>query len=245
VSAREAGEAGRESGKDAERDAVLDQREGFLAAAPEDEGIAALEPQHALAFAGEPDDERRDVVLMGRGLAAPLAGEMHFGRLGGTEDRGVDQRVVDDGIGLGEGGGDVERDLPGIARARARQPDMTRLEDGEGGASRAMVLSRLMRRSINHGMPESGPIGRLRKPAHGCAARVLMPRAPGTGAGRLRRRARSREILGAEPLPHEDDRGALDGVGRDQRLDRGQRAAQDALVRPAGMATMATGQSAP
>ena len=45
----EPADAGRDARHDAERNARLDQRQRLLAAAPEDEGIAALQPADALA----------------------------------------------------------------------------------------------------------------------------------------------------------------------------------------------------
>ena len=54
---------GADAGNDAHGDAVLHQRLRLFAAAAEDEGIAALEAQHALARAGQVHQAQRDVAL--------------------------------------------------------------------------------------------------------------------------------------------------------------------------------------
>ncbi len=48
------------------------KRLGLFAAAPEDEGIAALEPQHPFAGARQIDQPQRDVALFGDGLPPRL-----------------------------------------------------------------------------------------------------------------------------------------------------------------------------
>ena len=94
------GEPARHAGNDAEGNAGLRERQRLLAAAPEDEGIAALEPQHALALAGKLDQPLADVLLHGRGLAAALSGIFEQGAFAGEgKDGRVDQRVVDDDVG--------------------------------------------------------------------------------------------------------------------------------------------------
>ncbi len=92
---------GADAGDDADRHAVLHQRLRLFAAAPEDERIAALQPQHALAVARQIDQPQRDVALFGRGFAAAFAGIDRLGAgLRPVQDRGLDQRVIDDHIGL-------------------------------------------------------------------------------------------------------------------------------------------------
>ncbi len=63
----------RDARYDAERDAVLDQRQGFLATTPEDEGIATLQPQHPLPLAREFDQPQGNIPLLRRRLATTLA----------------------------------------------------------------------------------------------------------------------------------------------------------------------------
>ena len=55
---------------DAERHAGARQRLRFLAAAPEHEGIAALQPQHALALPRQIDQQVGNVALLA-GLVTP------------------------------------------------------------------------------------------------------------------------------------------------------------------------------
>ena len=71
----EPADAGRDARNDAKLHAGLGERARFLGAAPEDEGIAALEAQHLLAEPRELDQPQADVALAGRRLAAALARE--------------------------------------------------------------------------------------------------------------------------------------------------------------------------
>ncbi len=64
-----AGEDGTDAGDDLEGEFLAGERLGFLAAAAEDEGIAALETDDALAGAGFLDEEGVDFVL-GEGVGA-------------------------------------------------------------------------------------------------------------------------------------------------------------------------------
>ena len=99
----EAADAGGDARDDAERHAGLDQRQRLLAAAAEHEGIAALEPQHALALARQLDQAARDVGLLGRRLAAALAGVFERPRRGAPASAtSHDQRVIDDDVGVRE-----------------------------------------------------------------------------------------------------------------------------------------------
>src|SRR5207302_5641795 len=100
-----------------------------LAAAPEHERVATLEPQHAAPLAGERDQPLADVGLRRRGLAAALAGELELrARSGEFKHALVDERVVDDDFGLRKTGERVEGQQSGIARAGAGEPDMSRRE---------------------------------------------------------------------------------------------------------------------
>ncbi len=133
----EPADARRDAGHDAERHAGLDQRQGLLAAAPEDEGIAALEPQHPPAVARQLDQAARDVGLLRRGLAAALAGELE---LGAGPRKGqhalAHQGVVDHHVGLAQrvvgGQGQQAR----IAGPGADEPDPAGLEIGQLGKTR-------------------------------------------------------------------------------------------------------------
>ena len=103
----------------------------LLAATPEDARIAALEPQYPLSGARERDETNRDVVLVGGRSAATLAGEFKPGlRARERQHTAINQRVVNDDVGLGEAGERVERQQPGIAGTGAGEPDMPRREHG-------------------------------------------------------------------------------------------------------------------
>lgn len=117
---------GGDAGDDLEGDALLHQCFDLLAAAAEDEGIAPLEPHHALAFAGQPDQQPVDLVLRQRVLAA---------RLAGVDARGIDARqahdigryeaVVDDDIGFLERSQSLEGKQIRIAGAGPDQGNET------------------------------------------------------------------------------------------------------------------------
>jgi hypothetical protein len=108
----------------AERYACARQRLCLFAAAAEHKRIAALQPQHALAFLRQFHQQVGYFVL----LAA-----LHPGALAGIDLLGirkrqqmlVHQRVEQNHVGLGECLQAQGRDKAGIARARAHQPDPT------------------------------------------------------------------------------------------------------------------------
>jgi len=132
---RERREPGGNPGNDPERNAGGCERGGFLAAAAEHERIAALEPQHAPSCARQLYQPPADVGLRRRGLAAALAGEFEQRLPAGERQYArIDQRVVDDHLGLLQAGERVEREQPGIARPGARKPDMTGSEHRHAGA---------------------------------------------------------------------------------------------------------------
>jgi hypothetical protein len=123
--------AGRDARHDAERDAGLDQGQGLLATAAEDEGVAAFEPQDPPAVARQLDQTARDVGLLGRGLAAALAGEVELGA--GARERQhplAHQGVVDHHVGLAErvvrGGRPASAGRDRRARRRPARPSRAR-----------------------------------------------------------------------------------------------------------------------
>lgn len=92
---------GGDAGHDAEGDIVFDQRQRLLTAAPEHEGITALQPQHPLAGARKLHQPQRNVALFRRRLAAALAGIFHQ-RFRPRQRQAflIDQRIVHDNVGL-------------------------------------------------------------------------------------------------------------------------------------------------
>ncbi len=122
------GEARGEAGQEAERHGGLRQRQRLLAAAAEDIGVAALEPQHAAAGAGERDQQRVDRLLLDGGLAASFADEEQLGAFGHRDHLGIDQRVVHQCVGLAERRDDVEGQAAGVAWTGAGEPHMAGLE---------------------------------------------------------------------------------------------------------------------
>ena len=110
------------AGHDLERNAVGGQRLGFLAAAPEHEGIAPFQPHHAPPRAGMRDEQRVDRVLGQRVLAGRLAREdaERPSRRQGEQAR-IDQSVVHHDVGPTQRLAPAERQQPGIAGPGADQ----------------------------------------------------------------------------------------------------------------------------
>ena len=94
----------RDAGHDLERHAGLDERERLLAAAAEQERVAALEPDDVEAATGEPHEQAVDLLLRQR-----VAGDAE--RVGGrlVDELRRDQPVVDERVAAAQ-------------RARARAP---------------------------------------------------------------------------------------------------------------------------
>ncbi len=106
---------------------AAEQGQGFLAAAPEDAGVAALQSQHPVSLLREADQPGRDVGLAGRGPPAAFSRGFEEGlRPRQVEDARVDERVVDEGVGVAEGVKRQGRQQPRIARPGSDQPDAAR-----------------------------------------------------------------------------------------------------------------------
>jgi len=101
---------------------VLDQRFDFLAAAAEDEGIAALQTQHALAFLGQAHQHEVDFLLRHRMVVALLADIDAVGVAPAhVENRLRDEAVMHDDVGLLHQAQRAEGQQIGIAGAGAHQ----------------------------------------------------------------------------------------------------------------------------
>ncbi len=136
----EAADAGGDARHQTEGDARIDQRQRLFAAAAEDEGVAALQAQHALAGPRQFDEARRDVALLRARLAAALAGILKLRpRPCELQNGFVDQRVVDHDVGLLQRVERVERQQARIARPGADQPHPARLEDRQRQRRRRVV----------------------------------------------------------------------------------------------------------
>ena len=127
----EPADAGGNTRNDAERHARGHERQRFLAAAPENKRIPALEPQHPPAVARKLHQPRRDILLLRRRLAAALAGIDDFTIGAGQGQRPVvDQRIVHDHFRLAQPVQGMQRQQPGIPGACARQPDPSGFQFG-------------------------------------------------------------------------------------------------------------------
>src|ERR1041384_573857 len=86
---------------DAEGNARRNEGQGFLAAAAEDERIAAFQTEDALAFPRQFDQAQRNIALLGRRLAAAFAGVFLCGARGSqSEDALIEQRVIEEALRL-------------------------------------------------------------------------------------------------------------------------------------------------
>ena len=123
--ARGGAERGGDAGHDVDRHAGFDEDVHFFAAAPEDEGIAALETHDGLAFQRLAHEQLADVVLRHRVVAGHLADEDALGgRRDQVEDAGADQIVIDDDFGRLQQTRAFQRDQFGIAWAGADESDV-------------------------------------------------------------------------------------------------------------------------
>jgi hypothetical protein len=102
-----------------ERNALLVEEDGFLAAAVEDERVAPFQPHHNLAFARLVGEQVADGVLierLGRGGADVDALGI---RTGAPHRRGGHAVIVEDDIGIGHAIPAAHRQQRRIARSRA------------------------------------------------------------------------------------------------------------------------------
>ncbi len=112
------GDAGGDAGDDLELDPGDAQRLALLAAAAEDEGVAALEPDDALAGSRRLDQPGADLLLGDRGHSRLLADVDQLGVLAGAVERPRrDQTVVEDRVGTGD-----QRQRPRRHQARVSRP---------------------------------------------------------------------------------------------------------------------------
>ena len=92
-----------DAGHDLERDARRRQRLGFLAAAPEHERIAALQPHDGRAGRAPLHEQRVDLVLGELDRARRLRRRDQLGAAWReVQERGRDEPVVDDDVGARE-----------------------------------------------------------------------------------------------------------------------------------------------
>ena len=113
---------GRNAGHDFERDFFRRELLGFLAAATENERVAALEPHDGFALAGAGEHEFGELFLREAAVALVVAARNDFGgRRGEPQQFGIDQHVADDHFGEPEQFRAAQREQAGVARPRAHQ----------------------------------------------------------------------------------------------------------------------------
>ena len=106
----------------------------LLAAAPEDEGVAALQPNDPQPGQAAGNQACVDARLRHRRRALALA-DIHHLRAGAdqAQHRAARQGVVQHKIGLTQRLGGTNRQQTGIARPSAHQPDLAGTRPGPGG----------------------------------------------------------------------------------------------------------------
>jgi hypothetical protein len=125
---RRCGDAGGDARHHLESDARVRESLRLLAPAAENERIAALESNDALPLAGEADEERFDVFLARRALAATLAYEVTLGHVrdrAAREYDGIHQRVEHHRVAAREQIARTHREEPGVTRAGSHEMDHT------------------------------------------------------------------------------------------------------------------------
>ena len=128
---------------------MLHQRLRLFAAAAEDERISTLEAEYPATLAGQFDEPERDVALQWRWLATALSGEDTLGtRARPIEDRRLDERIVDDHVGLPERIQRVQRQQARVAGPGAAEPYPAGQQLGPvmGGQGRRVAHASLMAR---------------------------------------------------------------------------------------------------
>jgi hypothetical protein len=112
----------------------------LLAAAAEQEGIAALQPHHALPGARRGDQPRGDLRMRHRRRALALADRHERGaRPHQAQHAATGQRVVQDDVGAAQRLGGAQRQQARVAGAGADEPDLAGagagvLRGGDSGA---------------------------------------------------------------------------------------------------------------
>ncbi len=173
----------------------------------------------------------------GRRLAAALAGEFELRRLAGERQHApVDQRVVDDDVGLRQRRRARRASAARVAGPGAGQPDMAGREAGHVSAPAARCARiRAHRRTLS-------PMTAGRKPAIGDAhGHARAPAAARLDDRRLRRRRRQGGLRGAADRRVSRSRsrspcrgGAARRPSRSRRHERGEGAATAGVVKDAG-----------
>ena len=129
------------AGDDLDRDAVTAQIGQLLAAAAEDERVAALEADHALSGAGVAEKDLVDLVLPDAVLALALADIDPVGVAAhAVENALAQQRVMHHHIGILHQPQGLDRQQVRVARARRRSARRSRA----GAARRSSLIARSM-----------------------------------------------------------------------------------------------------
>ena len=225
-----------DAGHDLEGDALGGERLDLLAAAPEDEGVAALEAHDALALLGQAHQQVVDVLLRHRVLRALLAGVDALGvRAHEVEDRPRDQPVVDHDVGALHEAQRAEGEQVRIAGAGADQRHLAavegearvleRLRERRARLVLAAAQHELRDRALQHVLPEAPALGESGSAPSRASRNVA--REPGeapVARGNQRLEARAQQARehrrGAAARDRDGERRPLDDRGQDEGAER-------------------------
>ena len=134
-------DAGGDPGHDLEGDLGGDERLGLLAAAAEDERVAALQPHDARPGAGAVDEQVLDLALLDRRVAGLLADVEELGVVADAVERaGRDQAVVEDDVGARQ-----ELERARRHQARVPWPGADEIDDPSAGSATHAIISACFR----------------------------------------------------------------------------------------------------
>ncbi len=233
--------AGRgDAGDDLEGDALAGQRLDLLAAASEDEGVAALQPQDPLALPRELDQQRGDLGL-GQGVVLGHLADIDALRVAAhqVEDRLADQPVVEHHVGLLHQAQGPEGEQVRIPGAGADEVDLAQRQLALGlfgprddlfhERARGLVLTgeqAFGHRPVDDVLPEAPPQGTVgQAPLHPLPVAARETREPPVGAGqqgleaRLQEPGQGRRV--AAGRNRHDKRRAVDHRGHDEAAQLG------------------------
>src|SRR5690606_32419748 len=197
------GDGAGDAGHDGDGDAGAGAGDHLLAAAAEHERVAALEPDHELAFSGAVHEQPVDLLLRQGPAVGDLGGVDQLDVGGELVEQGAGRQPVGhDHVGLGQELAAAHGDQAGVARAAADEGD------ADGFGTIAAVVDGAVAQRARHGVADAGRPARVAAGGDGDADLV-------DPAGRGRPGGRGVPVVGA----YAPDALGL-GLGGDGGVDR-------------------------
>ena len=207
------GHSGRDAGDDLERDPRRPQRERLLAAAAEDERVAALQPHDGPPGAGVLEHQLLGPLLRDGLAAALLADEQQLGvRPRALERAGADEPVIEDHVGAGDQLERPGRQQAGVARPGADEVHAARSAAAHGRTAAAPPPPGRSQQLLGAGRAQ--PLGH--RPAERLGVAQLADELVGRPGGAV-----GQADPGAQRQP---PAGRASGVGAERRVAVGARA---------------------